>query len=126
MLYIHTKKLAFSSHPLLSPQLMSNAVVFVCGIAVGAFHKVLMEKALRQTFQDTLRCLSVRMKLEIEKRQQVWCTRYLQAELFPLHSQTTSVLKCANKITLHRLTAPKKSNPSGDLDGSFWFVVLTG
>ncbi|GAA6084209.1 adenylate cyclase type 7 isoform X1, partial [Tachysurus ichikawai] len=51
--------------------ILSNAVVFACGIAVGAFHKVLMEKALRQTFQDTLRCLSVRMKLEIEKRQQV-------------------------------------------------------
>ncbi|TST35100.1 Adenylate cyclase type 2 [Bagarius yarrelli] len=56
--------------PHLTEQLLSNAVVFVCGIAVGAFHKVLMEKALRQTFQDTLRCLSVRMKLEIEKRQQ--------------------------------------------------------
>uniref|UniRef100_A0A8B9HKD1 Adenylate cyclase type 7 n=1 Tax=Astyanax mexicanus TaxID=7994 RepID=A0A8B9HKD1_ASTMX len=51
-------------------QLLSNAVVFVCGGAVGAFHKVLMEKALRQTFQDTLRCLRIRMKLEIEKRQQ--------------------------------------------------------
>uniref|UniRef100_A0A3B5M0S1 adenylate cyclase n=1 Tax=Xiphophorus couchianus TaxID=32473 RepID=A0A3B5M0S1_9TELE len=38
---------------------------------VGAFHKVLMEKTLRQTFQDTLRCLSMRVKLEIEKRQQV-------------------------------------------------------
>ncbi|XP_056600554.1 adenylate cyclase type 7 isoform X3 [Triplophysa dalaica] len=51
-------------------QLLSNAVVFVCGTVVGAFHKVLMEKALRQTFQDTLRCLGIRMKLEIEKRQQ--------------------------------------------------------
>uniref|UniRef100_A0A8C2E1Y6 Adenylate cyclase type 7 n=1 Tax=Cyprinus carpio TaxID=7962 RepID=A0A8C2E1Y6_CYPCA len=50
--------------------LLSNAVVFVCGSMVGAFHKVLMEKALRQTFQDTLRCLGIRMKLEIEKRQQ--------------------------------------------------------
>uniref|UniRef100_A0A8C8A228 Adenylate cyclase type 7 n=1 Tax=Oryzias sinensis TaxID=183150 RepID=A0A8C8A228_9TELE len=50
--------------------LLSNAVVFLCGSAVGAFHKVLMEKTLRQTFQDTLRCLSMRMKLEIEKRQQ--------------------------------------------------------
>uniref|UniRef100_A0A3B1IML0 Adenylate cyclase type 7 n=1 Tax=Astyanax mexicanus TaxID=7994 RepID=A0A3B1IML0_ASTMX len=54
----------------ISYQLLSNAVVFVCGGAVGAFHKVLMEKALRQTFQDTLRCLRIRMKLEIEKRQQ--------------------------------------------------------
>uniref|UniRef100_A0A672PSF2 Adenylate cyclase type 7 n=1 Tax=Sinocyclocheilus grahami TaxID=75366 RepID=A0A672PSF2_SINGR len=51
-------------------QLLSNAVVFVCGSMVGAFHKVLMEKALMQTFQDTLRCLGIRMKLEIEKRQQ--------------------------------------------------------
>ncbi|XP_043101381.1 adenylate cyclase type 7 isoform X3 [Puntigrus tetrazona] len=51
-------------------QLLSNAVVFVCGGIVGAFHKVLMEKALMQTFMDTLRCLGIRMKLEIEKRQQ--------------------------------------------------------
>uniref|UniRef100_A0A4W4GY03 Adenylate cyclase type 7 n=1 Tax=Electrophorus electricus TaxID=8005 RepID=A0A4W4GY03_ELEEL len=50
--------------------LMSNVVVFLCGGVVGAFHKFLMEKALRQTFQDTLRCLRIRMKLEIEKRQQ--------------------------------------------------------
>ncbi|XP_059388084.1 adenylate cyclase type 7 isoform X4 [Carassius carassius] len=51
-------------------QLLSNAVVFVCGSMVGAFHKDLMEKALLQTFLDTLRCLGIRMKLEIEKRQQ--------------------------------------------------------
>nr|XP_046269996.1 adenylate cyclase type 7 isoform X2 [Scatophagus argus] len=56
--------------PDLTNQLLSNAVVFLCGSVVGAFHKVLMEKTLRQTFQDTLRCLSMRMKLEIEKRQQ--------------------------------------------------------
>ncbi|XP_034535742.1 adenylate cyclase type 7 isoform X1 [Notolabrus celidotus] len=58
------------SPPYLAKQLLSNAVVFLCGSVVGAFHKVLMEKTLRQTFQDTLRCLSMRMKLEIEKRQQ--------------------------------------------------------
>ncbi len=34
-----------------------------------------MEKALLQTFQDTLRCLGIRMKLEIEKRQQVLIQR---------------------------------------------------
>ncbi|KAL6113429.1 adcy7 [Pungitius sinensis] len=56
--------------PDLAKQLLSNALVFLCGCGVGAFHKVLMEKTLRQTFQDTLRCLSMRMKLEIEKRQQ--------------------------------------------------------
>lgn len=57
-------------------QLLSNALVFLCGSGVGAFHKVLMEKTLRQTFQDTLRCLSMRMKLEIEKRQQVCETHW--------------------------------------------------
>ncbi|XP_019722308.1 adenylate cyclase type 7 isoform X3 [Hippocampus comes] len=56
--------------PHLANQLLSNVVVFLCGSVVGAFHKVLMEKTLRQTFQDTRRCLSMRMKLEIEKRQQ--------------------------------------------------------
>uniref|UniRef100_A0A3P8VRB1 Adenylate cyclase type 7 n=1 Tax=Cynoglossus semilaevis TaxID=244447 RepID=A0A3P8VRB1_CYNSE len=56
--------------PYLANQLLSNVVVFLCGCVVGAFHKVLMEKTLRQTFQDTLRCLRMRMKLEIEKRQQ--------------------------------------------------------
>ncbi|XP_047219416.1 adenylate cyclase type 7 isoform X4 [Girardinichthys multiradiatus] len=54
----------------LANQFLSNAVVFLCGCGVGAFHKILMEKTLRQTFQDTLRCLSMRVKLEIEKRQQ--------------------------------------------------------
>ncbi|XP_023285475.1 adenylate cyclase type 7 isoform X2 [Seriola lalandi dorsalis] len=57
-------------NPHLVYQLLSNLVIFLCGSVVGAFHKVLMEKTLRQTFQDTLRCLSMRMKLEIEKRQQ--------------------------------------------------------
>uniref|UniRef100_A0A3B4TSJ0 Adenylate cyclase type 7 n=1 Tax=Seriola dumerili TaxID=41447 RepID=A0A3B4TSJ0_SERDU len=57
-------------NPHLAYQLLSNLVIFLCGSVVGAFHKVLMEKTLRQTFQDTLRCLSMRMKLEIEKRQQ--------------------------------------------------------
>ncbi|XP_036390850.1 adenylate cyclase type 2-like isoform X1 [Megalops cyprinoides] len=59
-----------SHAPSLANQLLSNAVVFLCGSVVGAFHKVLMERALRQTFQDTLSCLGIRMKLEIEKRQQ--------------------------------------------------------
>ncbi|KPP79096.1 adenylate cyclase type 2-like, partial [Scleropages formosus] len=52
-------------------QLLANVVLFLCASAVGAFHKVLMERALRQTFQDMLRCLGIRVKLETEKRQQV-------------------------------------------------------
>ncbi|KAM4592450.1 adenylate cyclase type 7 isoform 2-T3 [Odontesthes bonariensis] len=69
-LTLHLTVYSNETTPNLANQLLSNAVVFLCGNAVGAFHKVLMEKTLRQTFKDTLRCLSMRMKLEIEKRQQ--------------------------------------------------------
>ncbi|MGH0166277.1 UNVERIFIED_CONTAM: hypothetical protein FKN15_055001 [Acipenser sinensis] len=48
----------------------SNVIIFLCGNLVGAFHKKMMESALEQTFLDTLSCLEIRMKLEIEKRQQ--------------------------------------------------------
>ncbi|KAG9341947.1 hypothetical protein JZ751_018264 [Albula glossodonta] len=70
VLSVHLAVFSDSPVPSLASQLLSNAVVFLCGSVVGAFHKVLMERALRQTFQDTLSCLSIRMKLEIEKRQQ--------------------------------------------------------
>ncbi|XP_029934486.1 adenylate cyclase type 7 isoform X2 [Myripristis murdjan] len=70
VLTLHLTVFSHESTPSLVNQLLSNVVVFLCGSVVGAFHKVLMEKTLRQTFQDTLRCLSMRMKLEIEKRQQ--------------------------------------------------------
>ncbi|XP_051754490.1 adenylate cyclase type 7 isoform X2 [Ctenopharyngodon idella] len=75
VLSVHLTVSKYQSSVQISPhhitnQLLSNAVVFLCGTIVGAFHKVQMEKALRQTFQDTLRCLGIRMKLEIEKRQQ--------------------------------------------------------
>ncbi|XP_041840021.1 adenylate cyclase type 7 isoform X1 [Melanotaenia boesemani] len=69
-LTLHLAVYSNTSTPHLSNQLLSNAVVFLCGSTVGAIHNVLMEKTLRQTFQDTLMCLSMRMKLEIEKRQQ--------------------------------------------------------
>ncbi|KAK7170357.1 hypothetical protein R3I94_000548 [Phoxinus phoxinus] len=70
VLLVHLTTFSFHPKHIITNQLLSNFVVFVCGCTVGAFHKVLMEKALRQTFQDTLRCLGIRMKLEIEKRQQ--------------------------------------------------------
>ncbi|CAM4525215.1 unnamed protein product [Leuciscus chuanchicus] len=70
VLSVHLTVFHFHPKQRIINQLLSNSVVFVCGSMVGAFHKVLMEKALRQTFQDILRCLGIRMKLEIEKRQQ--------------------------------------------------------
>ena len=40
----------------------------------GAYHKHLMELALKQTYHDTCNCIKSPIKLEFEKRQQVkWC-----------------------------------------------------
>uniref|UniRef100_A0A3B5MAW3 adenylate cyclase n=1 Tax=Xiphophorus couchianus TaxID=32473 RepID=A0A3B5MAW3_9TELE len=86
--------------------LLSNAVVFLCGCGVGAFHKVLMEKTLRQTFQDTLRCLSMRVKLEIEKRQQ----ENLLQSVLPVYISMKMILAimerlqdCKDKVEQQRL-----------------------
>ncbi|KAG7242569.1 hypothetical protein INR49_020282 [Caranx melampygus] len=73
VLTVHFTNYSDEPSPDLAYQLLSNLVVFLCGSVVGAFHKVLMEKTLRQTFQDTLRCLSMRMKLEIEKDNRRTC-----------------------------------------------------
>ncbi|XP_023187897.1 adenylate cyclase type 7 isoform X2 [Xiphophorus maculatus] len=90
----------------LANQLLSNAVVFLCGCGVGAFHKVLMEKTLRQTFQDTLRCLSMRVKLEIEKRQQ----ENLLQSVLPVYISMKMILAimerlqdCKDKVEQQRL-----------------------
>ncbi|XP_030060210.1 adenylate cyclase type 7 isoform X1 [Microcaecilia unicolor] len=55
---------------IVSFQLLANAVVFLCGNLVGAFLKHQMLDASRDLFKYTLKCIRIRMKLEIEKRQQ--------------------------------------------------------
>ncbi|XP_041077371.1 adenylate cyclase type 2-like isoform X2 [Polyodon spathula] len=62
-------------------QILPNVIIFLCGNVVGAFHKKMMESALEQTFLDTLSCLEIRMKLEIEKRQQVGREREILMKL---------------------------------------------
>uniref|UniRef100_A0A8C0GE60 adenylate cyclase n=1 Tax=Chelonoidis abingdonii TaxID=106734 RepID=A0A8C0GE60_CHEAB len=52
------------------PQLLANAVIFICGNLVGAYHKHLMEVALQETFQETFKLIQSRVKLESEKRHQ--------------------------------------------------------
>ncbi|KAJ3593616.1 hypothetical protein NHX12_005950 [Muraenolepis orangiensis] len=89
--------------PHLAQQLLSNAVVFLCGGVVGAFHKVLMEKTLRQTFQDTLRCLSMRMKLEIEKRQQVGCKEKVYISMKMKLAIMERLQECKDKEEQQRL-----------------------
>ncbi|XP_039931257.1 adenylate cyclase type 7 isoform X2 [Hirundo rustica] len=51
-------------------QLLANAVIFLCGNFVGAFHKRQMQVASWDLYRYTLKCIQVRMKLKIEKRQQ--------------------------------------------------------
>ncbi|XP_038597044.1 adenylate cyclase type 4 [Tachyglossus aculeatus] len=51
-------------------QLAANAVLFLCGNLAGAYHKALMERALRATFREALRSLHSRRRLDSEKRHQ--------------------------------------------------------
>lgn len=53
------------------PQLAANAVLFLCGNVAGAYHKALMERALRATFREALSSLHSRRRLDTEKKHQV-------------------------------------------------------
>uniref|UniRef100_A0A8C4Y6R8 Adenylate cyclase type 7 n=1 Tax=Gopherus evgoodei TaxID=1825980 RepID=A0A8C4Y6R8_9SAUR len=58
------------SQQLATFQLLANAVIFLCGNLMGAFHKHRMQDASWDLYRYTLKCIQVRMKLKIEKRQQ--------------------------------------------------------
>lgn len=51
--------------------MLANIIIFVCGNMAGAYHKHLMDLALKQTYQDTCNCIKSPIKLEFEKHQQV-------------------------------------------------------
>uniref|UniRef100_A0A8C6L1V6 adenylate cyclase n=1 Tax=Nothobranchius furzeri TaxID=105023 RepID=A0A8C6L1V6_NOTFU len=61
--------------------ILANVIIFVCGNLAGAYHKHLMELALKQTYQDTCNCIKSPIKLEFEKRQQ----ERLLLSLLPAH-----------------------------------------
>lgn len=73
----------FSSKPKdnVALQVLSNAVIFLCGNLVGAFHKHQMLDASRDLYRYTLRCIRMRMKLEDQKRQQ----ENLLLSVLPVH-----------------------------------------
>ncbi|KAM9783326.1 adenylate cyclase type 2-like [Neosynchiropus ocellatus] len=62
-------------------QILANVIIFLCGNMAGAYHKHLMELALKQTYQDTCNCIKSPIKLEFEKRQQ----ERLLLSLLPAH-----------------------------------------
>lgn len=51
-------------------QLLANAVIFLGGNLTGAFHKYQLQDASRDLFTYTVKCIQIRRKLRIEKRQQ--------------------------------------------------------
>ncbi|KAM8774090.1 adenylate cyclase type 7 isoform 1-T4 [Rhynchonycteris naso] len=51
-------------------QLLANAVIFLCGNVTGAFHKHQMQDASHDLFTYTVKCIQIRRRLRIEKRQQ--------------------------------------------------------
>ncbi|XP_046934332.1 adenylate cyclase type 7 isoform X1 [Lynx rufus] len=51
-------------------QLLANAVIFLCGNLTGAFHKHQMQDASRDLFTYTVKCIQIRRKLRVKKRQQ--------------------------------------------------------
>uniref|UniRef100_A0A3B3QAN9 Adenylate cyclase type 2 n=1 Tax=Paramormyrops kingsleyae TaxID=1676925 RepID=A0A3B3QAN9_9TELE len=62
-------------------QILANIIIFICGNMAGAYHKHLMELALKQTYQDTCNCIKSPIKLEFQKRQQ----ERLLLSLLPAH-----------------------------------------
>ncbi|XP_069594592.1 adenylate cyclase type 7 [Ranitomeya imitator] len=51
-------------------ELIANAILFLCGNLIGAFHKYHMQDASRDLYNYTAKCIRVKMKLEMQKRQQ--------------------------------------------------------
>uniref|UniRef100_A0A8C6S8M9 adenylate cyclase n=1 Tax=Neogobius melanostomus TaxID=47308 RepID=A0A8C6S8M9_9GOBI len=62
-------------------QILANVIIFTCGNLAGAYHKQLMDLALKQTYQDTCNCIKSPIKLEFEKHQQ----ERLLLSLLPSH-----------------------------------------
>ncbi|XP_042565067.1 adenylate cyclase type 2 isoform X1 [Clupea harengus] len=79
-------------------QILANIIIFICGNLVGAYHKHLMELALKQTYQDTCNCIKSPIKLEFEKRQQ----ERLLLSLLPAH-----IARVMKAEIIQRLQGPK-------------------
>ncbi|XP_026989667.1 adenylate cyclase type 2b isoform X1 [Tachysurus fulvidraco] len=62
-------------------QMLANIIIFICGNMAGAYHKHLMDLALKQTYQDMCNCIKSPIKLEFEKHQQ----ERLLLSLLPAH-----------------------------------------
>lgn len=92
-------------------QILANVIIFTCGNLAGAYHKHLMDLALKQTYQDTCNCIKSPIKLEFEKHQQVrthtkintWC-----------HFLSSDCWGCMWHLLLCILLLNKKNVPTQD------------
>uniref|UniRef100_A0A8C9WK87 Adenylate cyclase type 2 n=1 Tax=Scleropages formosus TaxID=113540 RepID=A0A8C9WK87_SCLFO len=78
-------------------EILANVIIFICGNMAGAYHKHLMELALKQTYQDTCNCIKSPIKLEFEKHQQ----ERLLLSLLPAH-----IARVMKAEIIHRLQGP--------------------
>ncbi|CAL1610746.1 unnamed protein product [Knipowitschia caucasica] len=78
-------------------QILANIIIFLCGNMAGAYHKHLMELALKQTYMDTCNCIKAPIKLEFEKQQQ----ERLLLSLLPAH-----IARVMKAEIIHRLKGP--------------------
>ncbi|XP_068115729.1 adenylate cyclase type 7 [Hyperolius riggenbachi] len=65
-----TVMMSGNTHDTIAFELIANAIIFLCGNVVGAFHKYHMLDASRDLYRYTVKCIRVKMKLEMQKRQQ--------------------------------------------------------
>ncbi|XP_062033310.1 adenylate cyclase type 7 isoform X5 [Lepus europaeus] len=78
-------------------QLLANAAIFLCGNFTGAFHKHQLQDASRDLFTYTVKCIQIRRKLRIEKRQQ----ENLLLSVLPAHISMGMKLAIIERLKEH-------------------------
>ncbi|KAJ3608923.1 hypothetical protein NHX12_023451 [Muraenolepis orangiensis] len=81
--------------------ILANVVIFTCGNLAGAYHKHLMDLALKQTYLDTCNCIRSPIKLEFQKHQQ----ERLLLSLLPAH-----IARGMKAQIIQRLQGPQGPN----------------
>nr|P26770.1 RecName: Full=Adenylate cyclase type 4; AltName: Full=ATP pyrophosphate-lyase 4; AltName: Full=Adenylate cyclase type IV; AltName: Full=Adenylyl cyclase 4 [Rattus norvegicus]AAA40665.1 adenylyl cyclase type IV [Rattus norvegicus] len=90
----------------LLPQLAANAVLFLCGNVVGAYHKALMERALRATFREALSSLHSRRRLDTEKKHQ----EHLLLSILPAYLAREMKAEIMARLQAGQSSRPENTN----------------
>ncbi|XP_055472455.1 adenylate cyclase type 4 isoform X2 [Psammomys obesus] len=90
----------------LLPQLAANAMLFLCGNVVGAYHKALMERALRATFREALSSLHSRRRLDTEKKHQ----EHLLLSILPAYLAREMKAEIMTRLQAGQRSRPENTN----------------